>query len=233
MKLTARVIADGTDFIGTKVFRPVGVHAGRNGLGDCICELSNLINADYNQASILVPRLHPAFKDLQKLYDLSSKYEWQIQPAEYNDLKKFSSHEEIEREKGLKLLPCYPEYSDYAKLNKSQFIKTDIPTEPYATIQRVPFAKKCLYTKEHIEYMESQYNIKIIDVGGREDLGLAKVAYIIDNAQFHIGLDSGMSHYALTIKNKEDVHIYVPEDRITGVTYRWMKYGYNIKLMER
>ena len=42
-----------------------------------------------------------------------------------------------------------------------------------------------------------------------------------------------MSHYALTIKDKKDVHIYVPEDRITGVTYRWLKYGYNVKLMER
>ena len=107
MKLTARVLADGTDFIGTKVFRPAGVHAGRNGLGDCICELSNLINADYDQASILVPRLHPAFKDLKKLYGLSSKYEWIINPAEYNGLKKFKSHDEIEQKKGLKLLHSY------------------------------------------------------------------------------------------------------------------------------
>lgn len=233
MKLTARVLADGTDFIGTDIFRPIGVHAGRSGMGDTICELSNLINANYNSASILVPKLHPAFKQLKELFGLSSKYEWRINPQEYNILKKYSSHDEIEVKEGLKLLHCYPEFEDYAKLDKSKFIETNIPSEPYATIQRVPFAKKCQYTDKHIKYIESQYNIKIIEIGGKEHLGLEKIAYIIDNAQFHIGLDSGMSHYALTIKDKKDVHIYVPEDRITGVTYRWLKYGYNVKLMER
>jgi hypothetical protein len=64
-----------------------------------------------------------------------------------------------------------------------------------------------------------------------EKLGPAKVAYIISKAKFHIGIDSGMSHFALTIKNKEDVHIYVPKDRQTSVTYRWINKGYNVELI--
>jgi hypothetical protein len=233
MKFVARAIADGTDFIGTDIFRKEGIPAGRSGLGDAICEISNLINYGYDTAEVVVPKFHPAFKNLLNLYDINGKYNWKLDSNFYNGTKIYSTIKEIEEKTGYKVLHCYPEFKEYAKLDKSKFIKTDLPKEPYATIQRTPFAKKCLYTEKHIKYMESQYDIKIIEIGGKENLGLERVAYIIDNAEFHIGIDSGLTHFALTIKDINDVHIYVPEDRITGVTYRWLHNEYNVKLMER
>lgn len=226
-----RAWADGTDFIGTAYHRKTGVKAGRSGMGDMICEVSNLY-AQGGPADVLCEKVHPAIKTfLSLINEKHSQYEWLIDPYTYRKIvSKSKDLETQEQISDRKILHCYPEF-DYIKLDRNKFVKTELPSEEYATVQTVPFAKKCNYTIQMMENVKKQYNIKIVEVGGQEKLGLKKLAYIIDNAKFHIGIDSGMSHFAHCIKEKKDVHLYVPRDRITGVTYRWINQGYNVNLI--
>lgn len=232
----ARAWADGFDFLNTKLHRKKNVKAGRRGFGDMICEVSNLCQAPYfnDGGNILVPDLHKGFKDFISLLPVdTSHWHWEVNSSKFMNLvrktKDWDSQNNLRT-----ILHCHSVYDEYVRLDDNKFIEcedlVDTSTE-YATIQRVPFAQKCNYNKNHIKYIENKYNIKLIEIGGNEKLGPAKVAYIISKAKFHIGIDSGMSHFALTIKNKEDVHIYVPKDRQTSVTYRWINKGYNVELI--
>jgi hypothetical protein len=234
MNFITRAFGDGTDFIGTKLHRTKDKPAGRSGFGDMICEVSNLY-AQATEGNILTDKLHPGFNRFLKMIDHPhDNYLWDVHPGKYaRTLQKCKSWEDQKSIPDVTLLHCYPDY-DYIKLDRSRFIETELPTGEYATIQRRPYAKKCGYTHQMIQGVERRYpNMNIIEVGDREDLGMEKVAYLIDNAKFHIGIDSGMSHFAHCIKDKQDVHLYVPEDRITGVSYRWINQGYNVTLIKR
>jgi len=226
MNFVTRAWGDGTDFIGTDIFRDKDVKAGRSGFGDMICEVSNLI-AQTDEATIHCPKMHSAYKPFVKMinHDMS-KYEWKTGKG-YSERIGKNWDDQNNR---FNILHCYPDFP-YVKLDPKRFSETHIPGVEYATIQTVPFSKKCGYTKEIMDGVKAKYNLPIVDVGGQEHLGLDKIAYIIHNAKFHIGIDSGMSHFAHTIKPKEDVHIYVPKNRCTGVTYRWINQGYNVELI--
>ena len=234
--LVVRCWADGLDFVGTSIHRKNNIKAGRSGFGDMICEVSNLCMSPFFEegGSVLAPDYHPAHKKFIDFLSLDlSHWKWISDNGEYNRITKKSkdwhSLNEIRP-----ILHCHSIYEDYVKLDKDKFIEcndlVDTTTE-YATIQTIPFSRKCQYTQDHIKQMEDQYQLGIIEIGGKEKLGMNKIAYIIDKAKYHIGIDSGMSHFALTIKNKEDVHLYVPEQRQTSVCYRWIKNGYNVKLI--
>ena len=234
MNFITRAFGDGTDFIGTPLHRGKDVKAGRSGFGDMICEVSNLY-AQATEGTILTDKLHPGFnRFLQMIDHPHDNYLWEIHPRKYNrEVRQCKSWEDQKRLPDKTLLHCYPDF-DYIKLNKNSFRETILPTGDYVTIQRRPRAKKCGYTPQMIQDVERRYSgIQIIEVGEREDLGMEKVAYLIEHAKFHIGIDSGMSHFAHCIKDKQDVHLYVPRDRITGVTYRWINQKYNVTLIDR
>jgi hypothetical protein len=228
MNFIARVFADGSDFIGTDVHRTEGTKAGRSGLGDCICEISNLYQT-HDGSNMLVPNVHGAFAALISMLDQPTTHNWIIDHAAFNVYANSKSQQEVEFKSGRKTLICYPEYDDYIKLDKNKFEPTPIPAGEYATIQRRPRNKKSGYTPDDIKTIESKYDLPLVDVGGQEHLGLNKLAYIIDNARFHVGIDSGMSHFALMVKPKRDVHIYVKQDRVSGVAYRWINKGYRVR----
>lgn len=236
MKLMTRAWADGLDFIGTEVHRPSNVRAGRIGFGDMICEVSNLCQAPYfdEGGEILTTELHPAFPKIISLLPFSiDHWTWITDKAKFNKIVSNTTDWDSQN-KTRSILHCHTEYPDYIKLDKSKFVKCDVlvdTSSEYATIQRKPNAQKCNYNNDHIKKIEDKYSIKIIEIGKNEKLGPAKCAYIIDKAKFHIGIDSGMSHFALTIKNREDVHIHVPKKRITSATYRWIEKGYNVELI--
>jgi hypothetical protein len=225
-----RAKGDGTDFIGTPLYRHIDQPAGRSGMGDMICEMSNLI-AQSNRATILADKAHNALNTFCKMAN-GGNYIWDINPVKFRNIARQSKDwHDFQVKANRRVLHCYPDFP-YIRLNEEKFIKTDIPIGEYATIQRVPFAKKCGYTDSMIQSIVDRYpGMKIIDVGGKESLGLEKLAYIINNAKFHIGIDSGMSHFAHCIKDKKDVHLYVPKDKITGVTYRWINQGFNVELI--
>lgn len=236
MDLIARAWGDGLDFLGTELHRPKNKRAGRRGFGDMICEVSNLCQSPFfhEGGHILVPQLHSAFNTFNSLLPMSTNHwVWESNTQKFNKIVS-KSHDWDSLNKIRSILHCHTEYDDYIKLDKSKFVECNdlVDTESeYATIQTIPFAQKCNYTKDHIREIQSMYDIKIVDIGGNEKLGPLKCAYIINKAKFHIGIDSGMSHFALTVKDKKDVIIHVPEKRITSASYRWIQKGYNVELI--
>ena len=235
-KFIARGWGDGTDFIGTNMFRSTNIKADRRGFGDMICEVSNLY-AQANEADILIPSIHHGLNNFIKLVDMNNRnYQWNNNKALFHKfLSQSTNNESLAKVSERDILHCYPDF-EYVQLVSERFIKTDIPMGIYGTIQELPLAKKCEYGRTHIHeaFLEAQkqYDFPLISVAGLEKLGLAKLAYIIKHAVVHVGVDSGMSHFALTIKNKNDVHLYVPKDRITGVTHRWIRDGYNVNFLK-
>jgi hypothetical protein len=234
-KFITRAWGDGTDFIGTDLFRPTTGKAMRTGFGDLICEFSNLY-AQTSKASVLTNATHAALSHFASLVDLSGrKYDWiENRPLHTQYVNQSTDNESLCEVSGMKLLHCYPDY-EYVQLDKSKFDTTDIPEGHYGTYQSKGISGKCSYDRPHIQkYIDKvkrDLDIPFVDVANLQHLGLAKVAYIIDNAMVHVGIDSGMTHFAHTIKLKDDVIIIVPEDRITGVSYRWLNHGFRVELV--
>ena len=243
-KYITRAFTDGTDFIGADMFRPAGFKAGRNGFGDMICEVSNLC-AQSESAEILHYGVgtesysqNMAYKNFIKLVDLSGrKYEWVSDRDTFDAaVDACDSNESICKHTERELLHCYPDHP-YVKLDKSKFAAPqDLGLEGgYVTYQSNPFSRKCGYDRPHMQkaymHMIKERKLPAIDVGGLEQAGLPVIASILENAVAHIGIDSGMTHFALCVKDKKDVDIVVPEDRISGVAYRWIEQGYNVTLV--
>ena len=234
-KFITRAWADGTDFIGTDLHREKNKRAGRRGFGDMICEVSNLY-AQSKDAEVLCPFLHSGHKKFCSMIDMKDrKYFWSPNGSKHNHYISMSKdNESLCNFSESKLLHCYPDY-DYVKLDESKFLETEIPKGDYITCQSKPNAKKCNYERTHIQkalkQFKKQFGMEIIEVGGKESLGMEKIAYLIKHSKYFVGIDSGMTHFANTVKEKSDVHIVVPEDRITGVSWRWINQGYNVKLV--
>ena len=234
-KFIARAWGDGTDFIGKDVFRPKTKNAGRNGFGDMICEVSNLYHLSDN-AEVLIPQKHNALNNFLTMIDMENKnFLWKVDKGSWDRLKRKSrDNKSLEEVSGRKVLPCYPDY-DYVKILESRMLKTNIPKTPYITIQYTGNAKKNFHDKEktqnRLREIEKKYGMPTFNLHKKEELGLQKIAYIIKNAELHLGIDSGMTHFAHTIKPKDKVHIVIDEERITGVAYRWINQGYKIDLV--
>ena len=234
MNFIVNAFTDGTDFIGQDGFRPIGQRCAPRGFGDMICQISNL-NAQTDSGNVLTSYINPAFNIFNSLLlKKHQKHTWINNRAIFEQcVSMASNNEELCKITDRKFLHSYPDY-EYIKLDKSKFINPDGWNEKpfsYATAQSVPFAQKCKYDLDEIQNIYKKFGIKIIEVSGKEDLGLLKLAYIIHNAQFHLGIDSGMTHFALTIKDKKDVKIFIPKKRITGVGKRWIDAGGDVTLI--
>ena len=237
-KFIVRAYCDGTDFIGTDIHRDKSTPSGRNGFGDMIQEISNLYHRT-KKAAILCPSLNPAYKDFTNMLDMTDReYLWNPDTEKYNlytDICKTNEQLALRSERSL-VMP-HPNTDDYVKMVKERFVDPEEETfyKPYVTYQSKPRATKCQYGRKHVQdaYLAKikSYGVQAVDVDGLEELGIPKLAWIIDNAIAHVGIDSGMTHFALTVKNKGDVKIIVPEDRITGVSYRWINKEYNVELV--
>jgi hypothetical protein len=232
---------DGTDFLNNKEkfasrhgtsWPKISKRSAPYGFGDMICQISNLNAMCKESATILTDRQNVGFHTFNRLINkCQEKYHWNIDKSRYEHLISISNNNiTLSELSGCKSLHYYPDF-EYVKLNKSKFIKPDNfdDSVEYATMQtigsgRFPF----MYDKIENEKLFKKYNIKLIDVGNKESWGLPKLAWVIDNAKFHLGIDSGMTHFALTIKNKNDVKIFLDKDRITGVGYRWINQKYNV-----
>lgn len=236
-----RAFTDGKDFIGSDIHRPAGENAGRNGFGDMICEVSNLI-AQTNKADILHFGVgkspfsqNIAYRDFIKLIDMSGKnYKWINDPMQYEQWRvQSNSNEQLCKLSERELLNCQPDHP-YVKLDPNKFSKEKLELKEYVTYQSNPFSKKCKYDRPHVqkEYVRKikERGIPAVDIGGLEDAGLPTIAAIVKNSVAHVGIDSGMTHFALCIKDKKDVDIVVPEDRISAVSYRWIEQKYNVAL---
>lgn len=237
-KFIVRAYCDGTDFIGTDIHRDRFTPSGRTGFGDMIQEVSNLYHRT-KKAAILCPSLNPAYQDFTNMLDMSDReYLWNPDTEKYNlytDICK--TNEQLALRSGRSLVMPHPNTDDYVKMVKERFVDPEEETfyKPYVTYQSKPRATKCQYGRKHVQdaYLAKikSYGVQAVDVDGLEELGMSKLAWIIDNAIAHVGIDSGMTHFALTVKNKGDVKIIVPEDRITGVSYRWINKGYDVELV--
>lgn len=234
-KFITRGYADGTDFIGTDKFRGSKERAGRKGFGDMICEVSNLV-AKTDKADILCPFLHAGHERFMKMIDMKGKrYFWNTNSSEHAHYITMSNDNKTLCDfSGRELLFPYPDH-DYVKLDESKFVEHVVVSGEYITTQSMGFAKKCEYHRKHIQeaftQLKESYGLPIVEVGGMEKLGMEKIAYIIKNSKKFVGIDSGMTHFANCIKEKNDVVILVPKDRITGVSYRWINNGYDVRLV--
>jgi len=237
-KFIVRAYCDGTDFIGTDIHKDKFTESGRTGFGDMIQEISNLYHRT-KKASILCPSLNPAYQDFTDMLDMTDReYLWNPDTEKYNLYKDIcKTNEQLALRSGRSLVMPHPDTDDYVKMVKERFVDPEEETfyKPYVTYQSKPRSTKCEYGRKHVQnaYLEKikSYGVPAVDVDGLEELGITKLAWIIDNAIAHVGIDSGMTHFALTIKNKVDVKIIVPEDKITGVSYRWINKGYNVELV--
>ena len=246
MKFITRGFADGTDFIGTDDFYPKTKKAGRGGFGDMICEFSNLY-AQTNKADVAMfdhgknrGTLHPAYRDFMSLVDMKGRdYNWECEKSvktwEKITGNKCKTNDHLCEASERNLLMPYPDYP-YVRLRKNRFeVVKNLPNR-YITYQSKALSGKCQYDRPHVdkEYkrIRDSYGVECFDIHGKHNkYTTAQIAYIIDNAVSHVGIDSGMTHFALCIKKKENVHIVVPKDKITGVSYRWINQGYKVELV--
>ena len=229
-KFITRCFSDGTDFGRPKSTRENIARAGRSGFGDSICEISNLINT-CDEAEIVLPDVHPGAKALLGLYDLTGRnYKLTDKRFIDNCVRNSYDNESMAEFAGMEFLHCYPEFPRYAKLDPNKFEETDLPSGDYIATQMISFSRKAKLSEDAARRIEDSYGLPVFSVHKREDLGLAKLAYIIANAKYYVGCDSGMTHFANTIKEPDGIHIYIPEGRITGVGQRWISYGYNVSI---
>jgi len=238
MKFVTRGFADGTDFIGTDDFYSKTKKAGRGGFGDMICEISNLYAQTKEADTEIVPRgahsgkVHPGYKDFIQLIDMEGRnYRWSTSSS----LSSCKTNDDIVKSTGRKLLMPYPDYP-YVQVVKDRLEAVSGLPDQYITYQSKGLAGKCGYDRDHVteayKRFRESYGVECFDVhNAHKRYSTSQIAYIIDNAIAHVGIDSGMTHFALCIKKKEDVIIIVPKDKITGVSYRWINQGYKVQLV--
>lgn len=228
-----RGFSDGTDF-----FRPISTKAtplvtSPRGFGDMICILNNLFSDPDKNRRLLLPyinegclewsKLCNVFEDLGRLYFDPELYHRYISMSYDND-----SLAAVSR---LQVLDNYPK-APYIQIDKSQLCEYTIPKHKYITYQYTGNSKRCGYTDDMIDSILSTYSgYEYVNVGGREGLGLSKLAYIIEHADLHVGIDSGMTHFAYCVKKPKDVHVYIPSDKQTGVAKRWIQMGFDVRLI--
>lgn len=192
-----------------------------------ICEVNNAYR--HQSAEILTPKLNKGFNQFLALIDRDhSNYKW-IENREMflGFLRRSTDNESLCRVSKRELLMCYPE-GDYIKIRQDRLKETDHP-EKYATIQTPIVSRKRGYDESTPLLIRDRFKgITLVEVGGRESLGLPRLGYLIKNAKFHIGIDSGMTHFALSIKDKNEVFIHVSKEKKSGVALRWMRDGYNV-----
>ena len=133
------------------------------------------------------------------------------------------------------------------RLDKSLFTKVQNIPEEYITIQTIGGTRhhendgrearndikrlgdhKRTTTKDFKKYIDS-FGLPTINLNNiQKKYSLPQICYLIDNAKYHVGLDSGSTHLALTIKNKEDVFICVNGNYMFQTTEAWILNNYHI-----
>ena len=228
-----RGFSDGTDF-----FRPVSTRSNIHmisprGFGDMICTLSNLLAEPDSTSRLLLPYINAGYLEWSRLCNITEKLErLDVNLPLYNRYVSMSyDNVSLANASGLQVLDNYPK-SEYIQIDKRRLSEYSIPKHKYITYQYSGHSKRCGYTNKIIDDILSTYSgYEYVDVGGKEGLGLSKIGYAIEHADIHVGIDSGMTHFAYCIKKPKDVHVYIPSDKQTGVAKRWIKMGFDVRLI--
>lgn len=219
-----RGFPDGLDYCikrSTKQNRRVAQHTG---FGDAVVALSNA-----RGGKILTASLNPAYKQLKKLMIESVLVEQN--PTKWNFYVGQSyDNESLERNSGMIVTPNYVT-DDYLSLNPNKFAQVSVP-DSYITTQTVGASKKArIDNTEKLKKFIKSFGLPVIDLNEAKRYNLNELAYIVNNAKYHVAIDSGTTHFALTIKPKDDVVICLNKDRLTGVGKKWIEKSYNYEFI--
>ena len=202
------------------------IRLGHRGFGDSIIILSNSPNG-----KVLVSEINGDWKEVLRI---SGRTDIQVDENRtlYDDyIKKSWDNESLGKVSGMKVINSYVT-GDYIRLDEKHFRKYPGLPKEYITTQTIGKSKKARIDDPKMldKYIKS-YGLPIFDLNAMHKIPLSQTAYIIQNAKFHVGIDSGSTHLALTIKNKSDVHICLNPNRLTDVGKKWIEYDYNVKLI--
>jgi hypothetical protein len=207
----------------TKENRITQVHTG---FGDAIVVISNA-----NGGNLLAQKLCPAWK---KIIELSKNVDINVTVDEekYNSfIDKSYDNESLEKISGMKIVNCYVE-DEYLRLDHNKFKVVDNLPSEFITIQTEGRSKRArIDNREVLQKHINSYNLPTINMNNMEKWSLEEAAYIISKAKYHVGVDSGSTHFALTIKKKKDVRIMLNPKRLTETGKDWIKNGYSVELL--
>jgi hypothetical protein len=199
-----------------------------------VATISNFANGCPANSRLLVPFINNGYKDFAKLCNASNTLDRLVvdQGMYQSYISKSHDNQTLAEVSGRMVLDNYPE-APYLSVDKTQLRKCTLPPKKYVTFQYTGVSKRCNYTSTMIDSILRRWypNYAYINIGGRESMGLATVAYMIEHAEFHVGIDSGLTHLAYCVKDPKDVHVYIPTDRQTGVAKRWIEKGYDVRLI--
>ena len=219
-----RGFSDGLDYCierSTKRNIRVSQHTG---FGDAVVALSNA-----RGGKILTSALNPAYKQLKKMMTESvivdqNPTKWNFYVGQSYD------NESLKRNSGMIVSHQYVT-DDYMTLNQSKFKQVAVP-DSYITTQTVGASKKArIDNTEELKKFIKSFGLPVIDLNEAKRYNLNELAYIVSNAKYHVAIDSGTTHFALTIKPQDDVVICLNKDRISSVGKMWIERNYNYEFI--
>ena len=200
-----------------------------SGFGDAITCLSNLTSSE--PGNLLTAHLNSAYSKLMKMADIK---EWTVTQDESlweKYVSKSYDNESLEHISNRKCIQTYVE-KDYIKLNPEYFKKVKGLPEEFITVQTSGFSKRArIDNPETLDSFIKSYNLPVINMNEMHKRPLEESAYIVSRAKYHVGVDSGSTHFALTIKDRSDVHICLNPKRLSEQGHFWIYYNYNVKLL--
>lgn len=225
-KYIFRGFPEGLDYCikrSTKENRRVVQHTG---FGDAIIGMSNALGGE-----ILTASLNPAHTQLQKL--MLGKVKVNQDQKKWNHYVGQSyDNKTLAEVSGMIVSPGHVE-KDYLKLNPTKFEPVlNIPTQ-YITVQTIGYSKKGRIDNiEKFEKFIKSFNLPFINLNDAErKYNLNQLAYVVDNARYHVSVDSGTAHFALCIKPRDDVVLCLNKNRLTGVGKKWIENQYNYEFI--
>jgi hypothetical protein len=199
-----------------------------------VATVSNFANGCPANSKLLVPFINDAYKEFAKLCNASDVLDRLVidQGRYLSYISKSYDNDTLAQVSGRTVLDNYPT-APYLTVDKTQLRKCTLPPKKYVTFQYTGVSKRCGYTTHMIDSILRRWypNYAYINIGGRDSMGLATVAYMLEHAEFHVGIDSGLTHFAYCVKDPKDVHVYIPADKQTGVAKRWIEKGYDVRLL--
>jgi len=212
------------------------VRVNHKGFGDMIGEynsaysrgpgtiITDYINPALDEFLDVVDNIAITYKQDKELLEEIAKYSWDNKSAEEYASKIFDE-------------PVHCVTPVVTKSDGEYYLKVvpkSIPLdrpENYITVAFDSNVRRSRISKTMINNITKNKNV--IDVGRthwahNEKDTIKILAYLIYHSDHFIGLDSGMSHFALMLKNDEDITIYTNKNKRTGVIQEWINSNINV-----
>ena len=218
---------------GGNYFRPAStknkiVRAKSTGFGDMICEVSNMIYRDQD-CDLLRFKYISGTCEFIKLADKPVNLKVTVDESAFESFRKQAwDQESFSEVSGRETLYHFIE-NEYVSLNAEMFETVNDLPDKYITSQWSGNSKRALLPKSEADKIEKSYGLPVINHAQLQSLkNMSQLAYVIANAEHHIGCDSGLLHFAHCVLPRDRVRAYIPKGQLTTHTRAQLKNGYEV-----